>query len=975
MKTIIFTILLCLSIALFGQSYPYRQFSSKDGLISNIVYDAIQDNRGFMWFATNVGVSRFDGNKWINYTTQEGLNDNEILKIKKDNKGRLWLMAFNGAVNIIENDTILNDKNCPVLAQMEKGFYYRHFYSDTSNLIWLSNTRTSSYVLKDIKIVESYGKLDYSVIFKNDLGIVKLDEINRLTKDCLKPTSLILNERLKSWQKGDESHLLGLSRNFVYRLDQNGDIKKYSISLPIGFNFVDFYFINENELWIVADKNGVLRYKFDKDQYVLKERLFKDNYITSTYIDVEGNYWFTSYGSGIFMLPSNFKQIQTYNKTNGLQGNDVFSVFVDKNENIWAGHKYEGVDVITKNKIYNSQLTNSNVTVGRVRDIQLYKNGEILIAYDEGLIASNTNLKNGSKYKRISLELSNGRITLEQPIKDIAFDSKENIYIASQENLHILSSKSLRFKNPIARSIKLKSQRFYTLAVDKNDILWYFGANGLAKLNNGKLQNLEHISKKIKGRAEDMIWVDDLLFISTVGYGIFVIKDEKILENITSADGLMSNNCSKMFAFDKDIYVCSNKGLNRISINNKTDLNISSISANIHPDQINDVFINQNNIYLASLEGITILPNTIWSNKNLIKPKIYIEKVIYKGKTISNHEKVNINFSDRHITFHFTSPVFNNNKGIEYYYKLGQNQWIKLASPVLELNELRPGFYNLYVKVRHSNTIWSNELVYPFQVERPFYLAWWFYITLGVILLAWIMYIWRSKIQRLEMEQKLKLNYEQEINKLQLKSLQAMMNPHFVFNSLSAIQQQINAGENSKASTYLTRFSKLLRKNLESINESYITIEEEIARLVLYLESEKMRLDNLLEYNIICNKDIDKKTFLIPTMLLQPLVENAIWHGIIPSERKGQVVIYFNRVENRLNITIEDNGIGIESSESTDRKNKLKGQAIGMKITSDRLKYLEQKMGSPIKLIITDLTKMGLQGTRILIEMDLIDDV
>jgi sensor histidine kinase YesM len=225
------------------------------------------------------------------------------------------------------------------------------------------------------------------------------------------------------------------------------------------------------------------------------------------------------------------------------------------------------------------------------------------------------------------------------------------------------------------------------------------------------------------------------------------------------------------------------------------------------------------------------------------------------------------------------------------------------------------------------------------------------------------MFIYASRIRRLRKEQSLTLGYEQKINLLQTQALQAMVNPHFIFNSLSAIQQQISVGNSDKAGSYLSRFAKLLRMNLETINENYISLSKELERINLYLESEKMRLEEKLDYTVVIGKNLQTEAILIPSMILQPLIENAIWHGLMP-KGSGIVKIEIEGLMDFLSIQIVDNGIGINQSQKNVTKNNGRSH-FGLSITRERLSILEKKLGKPVNFSITDLSSEGLSGTRV----------
>lgn len=978
MRYLIFYILNLYWLVSFGQSYPVKHFSANDGLASNLVYDAVQDNQGFMWFATNIGVSRFDGKEWNNYTINDGLGDNEILKIKKDNKGRLWLFGFNGSVNIVEDSKIYSENNHSVLKQLNKDFFYRHFYSNDNGEITISNKRTNSYLINyehsTVKKLDPEGSL---IFFNNDK---KLYSLNFKAYYNLPPTitnklHLEIQDSVQLISTYIHDHtFLAIIDDAILKIDSMGRHTIYKIELPKTFNILDFYFTNENELWIAADKKGVYHYKRIGDEYVVNEKLLKENHITSSWKDNEGNYWFTTYGSGIFMYPFNFENIITYNKSDGLVENDAFALCVDKMKNIWIGHKYVNLDLIEKKSIKNIKLSSSQVSVGRIGKILEHPDGPMIVSSDEGLFISNIDRNDKNSFLNIDLEISKNRVNKFQPIKDIVLDKQGNIYVASQENVHIISKDELSGKEIIGRRLDLGKNRIFAIEVDNNGAIWYSDSEGLAVYKDNKIKRFTELAPYIKTRIEDIVIFKDHIYLSILGAGILVLKDEKLFTILTVDNGLESNHCSKLYPFKDVLFICTNKGLNTLKIDKNSNIKIETVSSPMTTSkQINDVFVNDQSIYVATLDGITILPNKM-EQAVFTSSNAYFTNIEYKGLDVKENKNVVIDFNDRHIIFKFTSPAFYHPEGIKYQYKLNNNNWVSINNPTLELNELRPGNYSLLVKAKHNNLNWTKPIVYNFSVATPFYLSWWFYSSIFVTVIAFVTITNKRRLKRIKDEQKMKLEYEQEINKLQLKSLQAMMNPHFVFNSLSAIQQQINAGENENANIYLTRFSKLLRKNLETINELYVTIEEEIIRLKLYLDTEKTRLGNKLNYTIHCEDGLEIYDVCIPTMLLQPLVENAIWHGIMPSEYTGEVSIHFRERNGRIQIEINDNGIGYEMSIRTKLQNLNKSQNLGISITKARLKYLEQKLKKPINISIEDLSNYGSHGTRILIELDKIMD-
>jgi LytS/YehU family sensor histidine kinase len=202
--------------------------------------------------------------------------------------------------------------------------------------------------------------------------------------------------------------------------------------------------------------------------------------------------------------------------------------------------------------------------------------------------------------------------------------------------------------------------------------------------------------------------------------------------------------------------------------------------------------------------------------------------------------------------------------------------------------------------------------------------------------------------------------------RLRQQAMNALVNPHFIFNSLNSIQHFMNMNDTLSANRYLTRFARLIRKTMDSSRQMFVTLEDELERLELYLSLEKMRLGSKLSFSVETVKIDDKKRVRIPSMLTQPYVENAIWHGVMPLKEGGMVKISFRREDTLLKIEIEDNGAGIKPAKEPGKDKALRG----MQINRERLRILDPHR-SYIRIINLEESGEG-HGTRIEIQMSYI---
>jgi putative methionine-R-sulfoxide reductase with GAF domain len=238
-----------------------------------------------------------------------------------------------------------------------------------------------------------------------------------------------------------------------------------------------------------------------------------------------------------------------------------------------------------------------------------------------------------------------------------------------------------------------------------------------------------------------------------------------------------------------------------------------------------------------------------------------------------------------------------------------------------------------------------------------------------------------NKLKQLESEKTLEVkeqeltNINEQLAEAKLSALQAQMNPHFVFNALNSIKRMILDGDNEKASRYLSKFAQMIRMTLNHSKEAFITLRENTEYLMTYLEMEQLRFDGTFTWNISVAEDIDEEEILVPSLMIQPLVENAIWHGLLPSVGDKKLQIEFKRKQDKLSCTIEDNGIGFRRSLEEKLRQKTSHQSVGLDNLRNRIKILNEKFGAGCSLAIRELEdeQAGGRGTKVILEFTVIN--
>jgi LytS/YehU family sensor histidine kinase len=203
---------------------------------------------------------------------------------------------------------------------------------------------------------------------------------------------------------------------------------------------------------------------------------------------------------------------------------------------------------------------------------------------------------------------------------------------------------------------------------------------------------------------------------------------------------------------------------------------------------------------------------------------------------------------------------------------------------------------------------------------------------------------------------------------LELKALQSMMNPHFIFNALGSIQNFLFQNKNDEAGLYLSKFARLIRQNMNALNATMINLDEEVDRLKNYLDLERLRMENKFDYRIEYDEHFDPEEIHIPSMIIQPFVENSIWHGISTRDGNGFIHITFSHQEDKsLRVVVEDNGIGINKAQSMQTKDD-KHLKLGMEMTRKRLELLGRKYNVETRIEFSDINPGDQNpGTRVVL--------
>jgi streptogramin lyase len=377
-----------------------------------------------------------------------------------------------------------------------------------------------------------------------------------------------------------------------------------------------------------------------------------------------------------------------------------------------------------------------------------------------------------------------------------------------------------------------------------------------------------------------------------------------------------------------------------------------------------DFFIGHKNGFI-SFDPQTLLAYDEPPPKAIIKGfSIFDENhsnLLMSGKTIE------LQHNQNYISFDLGSINYKSGEQENYEVRLTpfDKNWIDLGEKRFKgYTNVPSGTYEFQLRVKTNNQNWTYSRPVSILIPELWYKSIWFMIS-SIVILGFLLYMFLNWRRQRDRE---KSDFEKQLAVLETKALRTQMNPHFLFNSLNSIRYQIVSNETQTAADYLTKFSRLIRLILQNSEYEYVKLSDELDLLELYVQMEKIRFKGSFDYGVSIEDSISIHEVLIPSMIIQPFVENAIIHGINPMKGMGKIELQILKKDGSLRIIIEDNGVGRTKSQ-INKSVGLNKKSLGMKITKDRISLL--KKGNNIDdIIISDLySDRENTGTRVVINL------
>ncbi|OFX27708.1 MAG: hypothetical protein A2033_02905 [Bacteroidetes bacterium GWA2_31_9] len=976
----LFIIFLLINISLQAQDHLFINYTTKEGLPSDETYHVFQDSKGFIWFATNYGVSKFDGFKFTNYSTDNGLLDNTITEIYEDFEGKIWFISltckftyyFNNKIYQYEyNDTlakIFTDNIHPV----KKSFcidrsknlsfcLYREglFIVDSvGNIKRRNNNYTSSIILIDenkntrvLPIYRQYSKtlghyldIDYNnKLIKTNLDHIVTQEYGQSEGACLVNDSLVF-----------------FYGKTLYILHDNKLVRQNIYDTRITWISFDCNAI----IWVGTAGNGIFGYE-SLISKTAKYHLFKNDIVTSICLDNENSYWFTTYNSGIKYISD--IEITKLNINNLSINEEIRNIVVDKNNEIWCS---DGKNYIF-NLINDINVKTYILPIKNDREIhQLFYNkidDLIYICTNLQLFKIKSGVLKGITMTYPEVYIYNKIVNRPICVYCVENDSSNNLFLSISGC--ILETKNDNFNFDIWDTDKHWTKT-NALKCDKKGNVWLATEQGLKNYKNHTIIDNINTYPKLNERLSS-INIDSIngdIWIGSKGQGLFLLKNDTITK-FTTQEGLCSNYIKDIYINNSVIWISSESGISRIEKHeNKYIISNLTTIQGFPSEQVYGISSIGNIMYAATDKGLIKFNEEI-TKKTPIKPKLYFENILINNiDTIILPEYI-LEYNQDFITFKFLGLYYKSPESVKYKFSLIglDKNWNYSSDNNIQYTNLRPGDYTFevyaYTEKLDAN---SPKISVKIHIKKPYYNTWWFYTSLMCFIIFSLLTIYYIRIKEIRKKNNLKM----DLLKSQYLSLSQQMKPHFIFNTLNSIGYYVYNNDQKESFNYISKFSSLMRKILDNSRNQLVSLQAELEAIETYIELESYRFKEKLKYSIDIDENIDSERTFIPTFLIQPYIENSIWHGLMHKESGGLLQLIVKENQDTIKCEIIDNGIGRKNSEEINSKKRLGHVSRATDITSGRAGIIYSLYKQKIKIETIDLFDINNNsiGTKVCIE-------
>lgn len=977
------------SLVSYGQGYAVKNFTVDDGLPSSHVYEVKQDSKGFYWICTTQGLVKYDGYRFEQVRKDKDLAAEEIWWTSEDHRGRIWCLYGGDKLWYIERDTFKYVKL--ELEELKKGAAFREIFVDKYDHCWISGgsglyrymadtlVHYKSYDLIGLKLLREaafpglYGKNDeICFVTKYPLSVWQPDSLGHLSKTFIyNDTIFSLNQQPlgKSEVLNEENTVfIYCSPDTLYTIHKGQlkgyikgeeyDLGKFSSAEWMKYTNYKVLKLKNKFAFINSDNNFIT----DLDFNYLPEFSFMEGYnINTVYEDNEGGVWISTTDQGLLYITKDALAVKSFAGEAGLE-TGVVDVEIADNGDKWIAYKNGklirfGNDHISQ---YRVEPVNNIDRHWFVRDMEVFENFLLLAV-------------GNFEVQVVNLGSIKGRIL--KPEKTFKFTHVRKIEKSSDNELfaldyygiwqlHLETGEVDTILKEKSRAITLNEKGYYYIST-------FAGVNKYypETMEATVLSNSVHLKKFVSNGSKDL-WA-----IGNHG-GVFRMVSDSVLEVLAFKDYLLHD---LWFEGDTIIWAATNEGIVQFTYSSSAeDYEYSrklTLAHGLLTNEVTALASDENYLYVGTSKGFNIV-----DKKKLTKPglgyKVHLTEVTSKGESLGIQDQYKLPPSLNAIELGYVYISPKSEGQIKYQYKLEgiDEKWQETSKTSISYPFLPPGNYLFKLRAIDINGIPSSDNIrLNIQVSQYWWKTNWFRLATIIFLIALIILFYRIRIYRLRKKEKERNELNNRMAELKLNALQSQMDPHFVFNVLNGVQDSFISDNIIEANKYLSDFAKLMRLFLESSDKKYIPLDKEIKLLTYYIELERMRFKDKFEYSFEIADEVETDEMRVPAMLLQPVIENAIKHGLKHKEGLGKLIVEIDLDKTEvLHILVEDNGVGRKKAKEIKQQRSDAHMSKASGIIDERIQIINASEEGHIQIEYIDLMDGNKAiGTRVEIIIDL----
>lgn len=909
-KTYLFFLLafLTLNNYVLSQTLKTTHFTEENGYKGLKCYAITEDKSKSMWLATDQGVYKFDGYSFKEIVSSKVIGY-EVFDLYCDSKNNIWLSSHSPFMAYI---TPTGDY---MIADSSQDGPIKYFESIDSNIIFFYDDH------KFLKYYDPSTKQSTQTLY-NTFKFDSLEFIDSLKHLDIDTTKIHL------FYTDFINYFTRYVNKTGTRLDKQKLINLYPKEIADKLYSLEVKLIRSSNDFLVFLDNGIKIYNLKNKRDTLLEQFATELNLTYANFgniikDSEKNIWLTTLDGGVYHVKNNYKS----NYTIGKKTKESFSIKKINSEIYFSQENKLRKLNISKKEFYEVCSTNYSiknfVTAG----------DDLIFVSDNGEVNHAFNLKT-NKLKKVKIDPNSNLWTVENIIplnnKEFCLLRQEIVIFAKYQNDSLITTHTFNLR----RTVDL---------AETNDAYYFASVDNLYRLNKktysiDTINNLQNkyctTVKKINERQ---------LLVGTYGNGLWKVDPKlNFAQQVKNESGSIIKKI-KYIPSDNKIFLNTDEGIKIYNAINLNLIKLISKKSDLPTNNISDFLIVDNAVLYLSNHGVTIIKE--YTPNNIKNWKIVL--VDEDENCISQVRK--FTYKENNIKFKIDtkSLTYLNNVIIRYRLNKDTEGWIETTKPILSFKNLTPGKYNLSAYVLTPNkAIRSKIQVYSFIIRPPFWRTTTFYIASILILIVIIIVVFKRNLNFYLRKEKIeKLNYQ-----LSLQSIQSQINPHFFSNVLTGIQNLILKKDLDTANEYIYNLGSLSRDIIASSKEDLWNLNSELNLIRNYLDFEKIRFKDRFNYFINVDNNINIDSTLVPSMIIQPLAENAIKHAFTPG-KIGVLSINFFIVDDKLKIEVSDNGNGF--------KKPTENNGYGLKIIKGKLNLIENIYKKDVSFEVTQNLKGG----------------